>query len=93
MKRVFRSRQRHDLYAKYHDYDSEISDLLGECGFISVSSFLYPEVLIDQTENYFELYSGFKDFAWSDYDGMGATYPIAARHSFHTSEPDSEDYR
>jgi len=49
--------------------------------------------LIDQTENYFELYSGFKDFAWSDYDGMGATYPIAARHSFHTSEPDSEDYR
>ncbi|NGQ92774.1 hypothetical protein G5V65_17925, partial [Rhodobacter sp. HX-7-19] len=25
-------RQRHDLYAKYHDYDSEISDLLGECG-------------------------------------------------------------
>lgn len=33
MKRAPRSRQRHDLYAKYHDYDSEISDLLGECGF------------------------------------------------------------
>jgi hypothetical protein len=32
MKRAPRSRQRHDLYAKYHDYDSEISDLLGECG-------------------------------------------------------------
>ncbi|MFC3530420.1 hypothetical protein ACFOMH_19820, partial [Paracoccus mangrovi] len=31
-KRAPRSRQRHDLYAKYHDYDSEISDLLGECG-------------------------------------------------------------
>ena len=36
MKRAPRSRQRHDLYAKYHDYDSEISDLLGECGFISL---------------------------------------------------------
>jgi hypothetical protein len=34
MKRAPRSRQRHDLYAKYHDYDSEISDLLGECGFM-----------------------------------------------------------
>ena len=34
MKRAPRSRQRHDLYAKYHDYDSEISDLLGECGMI-----------------------------------------------------------
>jgi subtilisin family serine protease len=34
MKRAPRSRQRHDLYAKYHDYDSEISDLLGECGFV-----------------------------------------------------------
>ncbi len=32
MKRAPRSRQRHDLYAKYHDCDSEISDLLGECG-------------------------------------------------------------
>ena len=32
MKRAPRSRHRHDLYAKYHDYDSEISDLLGECG-------------------------------------------------------------
>jgi hypothetical protein len=36
MKRAPRSRQRHDLYAKYHDYDSEISDLLGECGFIDL---------------------------------------------------------
>jgi len=34
MKRAPRSRQRHDLYAKYHDYDSEISDLLGECGMV-----------------------------------------------------------
>lgn len=34
MKRAPRSRQRHDLYAKYHDCDSEISDLLGECGLI-----------------------------------------------------------
>jgi TnpA family transposase len=34
MKRAPRSRQRHDLYAKYHDYDSEISDLLGECGLL-----------------------------------------------------------
>ncbi len=40
MKRAPRSRQRHDLYAKYHDYDSEISDLLGECGF----SAHYPEI-------------------------------------------------
>ena len=32
MKRAPRSRQRHDLYAKYHDQDSEINDLLGECG-------------------------------------------------------------
>ena len=37
MKRAPRSRQRHDLYAKYHDYDSEISDLLGECGVEVVS--------------------------------------------------------
>jgi len=36
MKRAPRSRQRHDLYAKYHDYDSEISDLLGECGFLRI---------------------------------------------------------
>ena len=36
MKRAPRSRQRHDLYAKYHDYDSEISDLLGECGIKAV---------------------------------------------------------
>jgi hypothetical protein len=36
MKRAPRSRQRHDLYAKYHDYDSEISDLLGECGTQSI---------------------------------------------------------
>ncbi|WP_176250211.1 tyrosine-type recombinase/integrase, partial [Sulfitobacter sp. HGT1] len=26
------SRQRHDLYTKYHDQDSKIRDLLGECG-------------------------------------------------------------
>src|SRR3546814_1383368 len=32
MRRAPRSRQRHELYAKYHEYDSEISDLLGECG-------------------------------------------------------------
>ena len=38
MKRAPRSRQRHDLYAKYHDYDSEISDLLGECGIKDVTS-------------------------------------------------------
>ncbi|TNH38330.1 hypothetical protein [Paracoccus haeundaensis] len=38
MKRAPRSRQRHDLYAKYHDYDSEISDLLGECGAIIYKS-------------------------------------------------------
>ena len=37
MKRAPRSRQRHDLYAKYHDYDSEISDLLGECGVQTVA--------------------------------------------------------
>ena len=37
MKRAPRSRQRHDLYAKYHDYDSEISDLLGECGAKGIS--------------------------------------------------------
>jgi hypothetical protein len=36
MKRAPRSRQRHDLYAKYHDYDSEISDLLGECGLLAL---------------------------------------------------------
>ena len=44
MKRAPRSRQRHDLYAKYHDYDSEISDLLGECGFISSN-----EKLVDKS--------------------------------------------
>ncbi len=31
MKRAPRSRQRHDLYAKYDHYDSEISDLLEKC--------------------------------------------------------------
>ena len=32
MKRAPRSLQHHDLYRKYHGHDSEISDLLGECG-------------------------------------------------------------
>ncbi len=44
MKRAPRSRQRHDLYAKYHDYDSEISDLLGECGI--------KEIFADKVFNY-----------------------------------------
>ncbi|NGQ92265.1 hypothetical protein G5V65_15310, partial [Rhodobacter sp. HX-7-19] len=35
-------RQRHDLYAKYHDYDSEISDLLGECG---INLFIHVEFI------------------------------------------------
>jgi hypothetical protein len=43
MKRAPRSRQRHDLYAKYHDYDSEISDLLGECG-LGCACGQWPEV-------------------------------------------------
>ena len=34
MKRTPRSHQHHDSYEKYRDHDSEISDLLGECGFI-----------------------------------------------------------
>ncbi|UXC90772.1 hypothetical protein EGM87_17405 [Sphingobium sp. RSMS] len=42
MKRAPRSRQRHDLYAKYHDYDSEISDLLGECGIMDPEPFDWP---------------------------------------------------
>jgi hypothetical protein len=46
MKRAPRSRQRHDLYAKYHDYDSEISDLLGECGIKSHASEKYYETFI-----------------------------------------------
>ena len=45
MKRAPRSRQRHDLYAKYHDYDSEISDLLGECGMEQLAQQAF-EVLI-----------------------------------------------
>lgn len=45
MKRAPRSRQRHDLYAKYHDYDSEISDLLGECGFIPASEADYKPIV------------------------------------------------
>ncbi|MBQ0804877.1 MAG: hypothetical protein KBT65_08450 [Sulfitobacter sp.] len=32
MKCSLLSRQRHDLYTKYHDQDSKIRDLLGECG-------------------------------------------------------------
>jgi hypothetical protein len=32
MKSVPHSRQHHDLYAKYHDQDSEIRELLGKCG-------------------------------------------------------------
>jgi hypothetical protein len=43
MKRAPRSRQRHDLYAKYHDYDSEISDLLGECGFKAMKQLLIEQ--------------------------------------------------
>ena len=52
MKRAPRSRQRHDLYAKYHDYDSEISDLLGECGFNKASSLIYgrPPAELNNTE-------------------------------------------
>jgi hypothetical protein len=45
MKRAPRSRQRHDLYAKYHDYDSEISDLLGECGVNTTASLLVRDAL------------------------------------------------
>jgi hypothetical protein len=45
MKRAPRSRQRHDLYAKYHDYDSEISDLLGECGFSSTMTLGFWTIL------------------------------------------------
>ncbi|WP_223424809.1 hypothetical protein [Tateyamaria pelophila] len=33
MKHILRSNQRHDIYRKYHVQDSEIRDLLGECGF------------------------------------------------------------
>jgi hypothetical protein len=44
MKRAPRSRQRHDLYAKYHDYDSEISDLLGECGFMLALRYLQNRI-------------------------------------------------
>ncbi|WP_233253418.1 hypothetical protein, partial [Paracoccus binzhouensis] len=56
-----RSRQRHDLYAKYHDYDSEISDLLGECGipwlpceslFGDCCSSLNKENLADEEEHH-----------------------------------------
>jgi hypothetical protein len=36
MKSVPHSRQHHDLYAKYHDQDSEIRELLGKCGLIDV---------------------------------------------------------
>ena len=43
MKRAPRSRQRHDLYAKYHDYDSEISDLLGECGLTEMVNALFDQ--------------------------------------------------
>ena len=45
MKRAPRSRQRHDLYAKYHDYDSEISDLLGECGVRTVLETCFAKAL------------------------------------------------
>jgi hypothetical protein len=44
MKRAPRSRQRHDLYAKYHDQDSEINDLLGECGLRAKNSSLGKEI-------------------------------------------------
>ena len=44
MKRAPRSRQRHDLYAKYHDYDSEISDLLGECGILYKAGEIHCDV-------------------------------------------------
>jgi hypothetical protein len=33
MKPAPRRHQHHDLYRQYHDQDSEISRLLGECGF------------------------------------------------------------
>ena len=32
MKHAPHSHQHHDLYRNYHDHDSEISGLLGECG-------------------------------------------------------------
>ncbi|WP_223427971.1 GIY-YIG nuclease family protein [Tateyamaria pelophila] len=34
MKHILRSNQRHDIYRKYHVQDSEIRDLLGECGLL-----------------------------------------------------------
>jgi hypothetical protein len=52
MKRAPRSRQRHDLYAKYHDYDSEISDLLGECGVKRFEWQLYNRVISSWEREY-----------------------------------------
>ena len=62
MKRAPRSRQRHDLYAKYHDYDSEISDLLGECGQtlknrILLENYFLPSDLEAQIEAFVEYYN------------------------------------
>ena len=74
MKRAPRSRQRHDLYAKYHDYDSEISDLLGECGLkftgigrmIEVRQVKYLNNIIEQDHRFIKRITrpmmGFKAF-------------------------------
>ena len=44
MKRAPRSHQHHDLYRKYHDHDSEISELLGECGLRARFRYLHPAI-------------------------------------------------
>jgi hypothetical protein len=40
MKHIPRSHQHHDLYRKGYGHDSEISGLLGECGFIATTAFV-----------------------------------------------------
>jgi DNA invertase Pin-like site-specific DNA recombinase len=47
MKRAPRSLQHHDLYRQYHGHDSEISDLLGECGIIGYARVSTEEQHLD----------------------------------------------
>ena len=71
MKRAPRSRQRHDLYAKYHDYDSEISDLLGECGIKKNGAPEHPSDLLKHAA----VTAGTASWVFSDGDQSFTVHP------------------
>ncbi|WP_223426243.1 hypothetical protein [Tateyamaria pelophila] len=68
MKHILRSNQRHDIYRKYHVQDSEIRDLLGECG-VRYGDYRFIRYVDGKTEMY-----NIKEDWWQKYD-LGNSHP------------------